>query len=157
MLRRTIDYLEALEEYNTLLIQQNRTLKGLLAQSDKGEMVNKFSSPVKRKLAEKNSKRATKCRKLNVDSEQTSIEDVARTKDIFMHQIYDLRSGLGRELQDVEQAEAMIQKQEKTPSSVNEEIFPMKNACRSLDSIIEAINQLEGEERLRRSLQGSQQ
>eukprot|EP00794_Sanderia_malayensis_P007387 gene7387-8207_t len=138
VLRKTIDYLDAMEEYNKLLIQQNRKLKKLLSESDKGEMVNNFSSPVKRKVEGKQSKRATKCRKLICESET----EQDRSKDIFLHQIYDFSNT------NQESVQVIMKKHEQTPSSFNEEAFPIKGARRSLDSIIEAINQLEGEERL---------
>lgn len=157
MLRKAIDYFQILEEYNTLLIQQNRTLKKHLADSDKGELVNRFSSPIKRKLCDNNSRKATKCRKINIDSEPKKVSTKLSTS--FVSQIYDLRSEIGREqhLRQIEQREALIQKHEATPTTYHEDAFPIKNARRSLDSIIEAINQLEGEERMGHSFADYQQ
>ncbi len=113
-------------------------------------MVNNFSSPIKRKLDDSNKRKATKCRKLNIESDPKK-DNKERPRNIFLHQIYDLRSGSGNEKIREDSVELMMQKQEQTPNSFNEEAFPIKGARRSLDSIIEAINQLEGEDRLNSS------
>ena len=147
-MRRAVDYLQILEEYNNLLINQNRKLKRLLAESDKGNNLDQFNSPVKRKL-ETSKKRASKCKKLKLDSEQKG-DDPSRLIHLTVKEVYNFRSST--DMNNSDQQEAFLLKNETTPSSLKDESFGNRaGARRSLESIIEAINQLEGEERLNSS------
>lgn len=147
-MRRAVDYLQILEEYNNLLINQNRKLKRLLAESDKGNNLDQFNSPVKRKL-ETNKKRASKCKKLKLDTEQKG-DDPSRLIHLTVKDVYNFRSS--SDMSNKDQQEAFLLKNETTPSSFKDESFGSRaGARRSLESIIEAINQLEGEERLNSS------
>ena len=138
-----------LEEYNHLLIQQNRKLKRLLAESDKGQMLHQFSSPVKRKIETKK-KKPSKCKKLKLDSEPKKGEPMPILQ-ITVQDAYNLRSVSEHACK--EQKELFLQKNETTPTSFKDETYPNRGARRSLESIIEAINQLEGEEWLNSSFE----
>eukprot|EP00795_Rhopilema_esculentum_P000335 gene335-9994_t len=146
VLRRAIDHLNVLEEYNNLLIQQNRNLKRLLSESDKGQLLYQFNSPVKRKI-EGGKKKPSKCKKLKLEPEQ-KIEDTNRVIGITVQDMYNLRSNADK---DRESFEVFLTKNETTPTSHRDESFPNRGARRSLESIIEAINQLEGEKWLNSS------
>ena len=125
-----------------MLTQQNRRLKRLLAESDKGQLLHQFNSPVKRKIETKK-KKPSKCKKLKLDSEGKK-EDSSPTIHIKVQDLYNLRSGTDNGCK--EQKGTILKKNETTPTSVRDEAFPNRGARRSLESIIEAINQLEGEE-----------
>ena len=124
-----------------MLTQQNRRLKRLLAESDKGQLLHQFNSPVKRKIETKK-KKPSKCKKLKLDSEAK--QGSSPTIHIKVQDLYNLRSGTDSGCK--EQKDMILKKNETTPTSVKDETFPNRGARRSLESIIEAINQLEGEE-----------
>ena len=138
-----------LEEYNNVLIQQNHKLKRLLADSDKGPLLHQFSSPVKRKIEPKK-KKPSKCKKLKLDSDAKK-EDSTQIIQIKVQDLYNLRSGTENGCK--EQKEIIHKKKETTPTSFKDDTFTNKGARRSLESIIEAINQLEGEEWLNSSFE----
>ena len=123
-----------------------------MAESDKGQLVHQFNSPVKRKIEPKR-KKPSKCKKLKLDSEAKK-GDSTQIIQFRVQELYNLRSG--GENGCKEQKEVILKKNETTPTSYRDETFPNRGARRSLESIIEAINQLEGEEWLNSSFEEQQ-
>lgn len=119
-----------------------------MAESDKGQLLHQFNSPVKRKIDTKK-KKPSKCKKLKLDSEVKKGETPAVIQ--MIQEVYNLRSGAEKESK--EQKELIMKKIETTPTSFKDESFHNRGARRSLESIIEAINQLEGEEWLNSSFE----
>lgn len=123
-----------------------------MAESDKGQLLHQFNSPVKRKIDTKK-KKPSKCKKLRLDAEPKKGE-ATQLIQINVQDVYNLRSGFEKECKD--QKELIMKKNETTPTSFKDEDFPNRGARRSLESIIEAINQLEGEEWLNSSFEEQQ-
>ena len=89
---------------------------------------------------------------MKLDSEAKK-GDSTQIIQIRVQDLYNLRSG-GEN--GCKEQEVILKKNETTPTSYKDETFPNRGARRSLESIIEAINQLEGEEWLNSSFEEQQ-